>query len=360
MSSSLVRATVTLAVVAVLGCGGNQAPPAGPPPATCANGPVPPTASAAPAPSSSPVAQGIDATADQVLRAINAKDAPGLQAMFNPAMKDALPLDRLGPMLAALSEGKGKLLSSTRVSGDDKSATYRFKAERGDWQMKLALEKGGMIAGLTMTEPTAAPPPVAKSTLSIGLPFKGQWHVFWGGDSAEVNYHVTHESQRRATDLVIVDAGGHTHKPNAKKNEDYFAWGQDVVAVADGTVVTAIDGVAENEPGAMNPYAAMGNAIILEHAGPVYSVYAHLRPGLLKVKTGAKVKKGQLLGLCGNSGNSSEPHLHFQLQDGPLFEKSWGVEPVFKSVTVTRGTTISVMPEYTWLKGDLVGAPLKR
>jgi len=67
------------------------------------------------------------------------------------------------------------------------------------------------------------------------------------------------------------------------------------------------------------------------------------------------VKKGALLGFCGNTGNSSEPHIHFQLQDGPSIDHSWGIEPMFANVSVVRGGTSSVMPSYTWLKGDLVG-----
>ncbi|MCK6533151.1 MAG: M23 family metallopeptidase [Polyangiaceae bacterium] len=67
------------------------------------------------------------------------------------------------------------------------------------------------------------------------------------------------------------------------------------------------------------------------------------------------MKRGAVLGSCGNSGNSSEPHLHFQLQVGPLFEKSWGIEPIFQDVPVSRDGKSEVMKEYTWLKGDRVG-----
>jgi murein DD-endopeptidase MepM/ murein hydrolase activator NlpD len=107
----------------------------------------------------------------------------------------------------------------------------------------------------------------------------------------------------------------------------------------------------------MAPLMALGNSVVIEHPGPVFSLYAHLKTGSVKVKAGAKVKKGTVVGLCGNSGNTSEPHLHFQLQDGPLVDHSWGVEPVFHDVPVTRGGNAAVMKDYTWLKGDLVGKP---
>ncbi|MBC7061441.1 M23 family metallopeptidase, partial [Salmonella enterica subsp. enterica serovar Enteritidis] len=100
--------------------------------------------------------------------------------------------------------------------------------------------------------------------------------------------------------------------------------------------------------------------VILQHADNVYSAYAHLQPGKLRVRTGAKVKKGAVLGLCGNTGNSSEPHLHFQLQDGPRLESSWGIEPVFKDVAIVRDGKPMKVAEYTWLKGDLVGEPAAR
>ncbi|NVL73460.1 M23 family metallopeptidase, partial [Escherichia coli] len=108
--------------------------------------------------------------------------------------------------------------------------------------------------------------------------------------------HVTQESQRRAADLVVVGADKKTHRGDGKKNEDYLVFGQEVLAVADGTVVTAIDGVPENAPGVMNPHFATGNLVILQHADNVYSAYAHLQPGKLRVRTGAKVKKGAVLG----------------------------------------------------------------
>lgn len=87
----------------------------------------------------------------------------------------------------------------------------------------------------------------------------------------------------------------------------------------------------------------------------MYSVYAHLQPGKIRVKRGQTLKRGAVLGLCGNSGNSSEPHLHFQLQDGPKFDDSFGIEAVFDRVPVARGGASEERAGYTFLKGDRVG-----
>lgn len=146
-------------------------------------------------------------------------------------------------------------------------------------------------------------------------------------------------------------------KDDGKKNEDYFAYGKEIRATADGTETTVVDGIHDNVPGTMSPSMLTGNLVIVKHADDLYSAYAHLQPGKMRVKIGAKVKRGAVLGRCGNSGNSSEAHLHFQLQDGPLFEQSWGVEPIFKDVSIVRAGQPTKAAEYTFLKSDRVGEP---
>jgi murein DD-endopeptidase MepM/ murein hydrolase activator NlpD len=212
------------------------------------------------------------------------------------------------------------------------------------------------VLGLRFTEPPPPAPDVARSDLALQLPFRGRWRVVWGGDTVALNQHADQPSQRRAADLVMQGSDGRSHRGEGKQNEDYLAYGQEILAVAAGEVVTVIDGVPENSPGSMNPYLALGNAVIVRHPADLYSVYAHLQPGKLRVKPGAKLKQGAVLGLCGNSGNSSEPHLHFQLQDGPRVEASWGVEAVFRGVAVVRAGAPGEMADYTFLQGDVVGS----
>ena len=321
-----------------------------PPPPNCPA--APPPAQAPPPPVPPPATKGADIKT--VIALVNANDAKGLYELFDDGMKAAVPADKLAPMTSALGQMHGKLLSWKLERGTEDDGKYRVEGERGAWEVLLTTNSAGKISGLRFTEPPAPEPAVAKSTLAMGLPFKGQWSVLWGGDNKDVNAHVGYPSQRRAADLGVVEAG-QTHKGDGKKNEDYFAYGKDVFAVADGTVVQAVDGVPENVPGETAPLMAAGNNVILDHGNKVFSFYAHLQTGKVKVKAGAKVKKGTLLGFCGNTGNSSEPHLHFQLQDGPSIDHSWGIEPIFANVSVTRAGKTSVMPSYTWLKDDLVG-----
>jgi hypothetical protein len=104
--------------------------------------------------------------------------------------------------------------------------------------------------------------------------------------------------------------------------EDWYGFGAEVLAVGDGTVVAVQEGYPEEIPlqpatHVTNPEDYGGNAISLEIAPGVYAYYAHLEPGSVTVKAGDRVTTSQVLGLLGNTGNSTGPHLHFGLIDGP-------------------------------------------
>jgi hypothetical protein len=116
--------------------------------------------------------------------------------------------------------------------------------------------------------------------------------------------------------------GGRLFTGNGSQNEQWFAFGADILSVADGTVVAVRDDMPEETP--FQPLVAVhhpddyaGNRVIVQIQPGVWAVYAHLQPGSVAVRVGDRVTVGQLLGRLGNSGNSSAPHLHFQLSDGP-------------------------------------------
>ena len=298
--------------------------------------------------------EDVDGAKDQVIACINAGDAEAVFAMFAPGMQQAVSQAKTRALVAAVVASKGKLLSGARIAGDDGNGLYELTAERGGLRLELHLDAEGRIDGLKLTEPPRADPPVERTTMPLRLPFRGNWTVVWGGDRLELNHHLGHASQRRAADLVMVDADGKTHAGNGERVSDYYAWGKDVLATADGEVITVVDGIPENQPGRMNEYLAAGNLVIVQHAPNVFSVYAHLQSGKTRVTVGQKLQAGAVLGLVGNSGNSSEPHLHFQIQDGADFAASFGVEAVFDNVRVTRGADTNVANGYTFLKGDVV------
>ena len=135
--------------------------------------------------------------------------------------------------------------------------------------------------------------------------------------------------QRFATDWILLDPSGDAAREDGSQNTHFFGYGKPVLAVADGTVAAAVDGIPENTPGLLPTkidYGNMvGNFISLDIGGGRFAGYAHLQPGSMRVKAGQFVHRGDVLGLVGNSGNSDIPHLHFQISDGPSLIESEGL-----------------------------------
>jgi murein DD-endopeptidase MepM/ murein hydrolase activator NlpD len=187
------------------------------------------------------------------------------------------------------------------------------------------------------------------------FPLAGTWYV-----GAGPNLHSHHRwaaMEEFAFDLVALGGDGKTHKGDGSRLDDYYAYGRDLLAVADGVVVevatdfTEADDrlrrpdeseedyekrtlMAQNELLAKNYKAPIGNYVVIKHAGGEYSHYAHLKQGSVKVKAGDTVKQGQAIAQLGHTGNTTEPHLHFQLTDGPDPMYSRGVPITFKNTTV--------------------------
>lgn len=142
-------------------------------------------------------------------------------------------------------------------------------------------------------------------------------------------------AQRFAIDWLRLGAEGKSFSGDAKQNKSYSAWGAEVIAVSDATVASVKDGIPENVPGPRSRAVPItldtliGNFVVLDLGQGRHALYAHLQPGSLRVKPGDKLKRGQVLGLVGNSGNSTEPHLHFHVTNGAAPLTSEGVPYVF-------------------------------
>lgn len=149
-------------------------------------------------------------------------------------------------------------------------------------------------------------------------------------------------AQRYAVDWEQVDAEHRIYAGPREKLESYSIFGKPAIAVADATVVSITDGAAEQTPGQyptnISLDAADGNSVILDLGGHRYATYAHMQPGSIKVRANEKVKRGQVLGLVGNTGNSLAPHLHFQVTDGPNSLMSNGLPYEIDQFEVTGKT----------------------
>jgi hypothetical protein len=193
------------------------------------------------------------------------------------------------------------------------------------------IEEGGFAA--VHTGPTLIAPPV-----------KGdRWWAANGPSNFDLHHRRTiidfafkcNIAQRFATDWLQIGPDGFLFSGDGTKCTDYYCYGADLLAVADGTVIEARDKIPEGVP--PNSYAGptlqnvLGNSIVLDIGNSRYAVYAHIIPGTLTVDIGDTVLQGQVIGQLGNSGNSSGPHLHFHLCKGPDALASEGLPFSFAS-----------------------------
>ncbi|MFY9950647.1 MAG: M23 family metallopeptidase [Candidatus Sulfotelmatobacter sp.] len=200
------------------------------------------------------------------------------------------------------------------------------KFPKSGWRNLLARHLAGM---------TKRPAPTQfleyQTQTTLHLPFAGEWYVYWGGRSVAWNRHVVVRDQRFAYDFLILARGhaGQSYRGSGENNAEYYCFGQPIYAPANGAVVKAENELPDNTPGEMNPKAVLGNCVILDHGRSEFSFLAHFRQGTVVVRDGERVRCGQLLAQCGNSGNSSEPHLHYHLQNTPVPFKGDGLPAFF-------------------------------
>lgn len=182
---------------------------------------------------------------------------------------------------------------------------------------------------------------------------RGRWNIF-----ASPSFDALHRwtaPEQFAYDIARRGPDGLSHKGDGSRFTDYYAYGEDVHAAADGRVVAMTDGVAEDLSAMRRPNetaeaflarlvreqdqrlqrgSVAGNYVVIDHGNGEYSLSAHLMPGSVRVKIGDAVKVGQVIGRVGSSGNSTEPHLHFQICDKPDALMCAGIPVQFTNLEV--------------------------
>jgi hypothetical protein len=206
------------------------------------------------------------------------------------------------------------------------------------------------VAGIAMAIDT-------RPALALGPPFRsGLWLVHegpgnhrshhWGSQLAE-DGRVT-IPQRFAIDFIGLDASGRAVRgdPRTPANDNWYGFGADVIAVADGVVRDVQDGVVDNvpltppgPPASITARQLYGNYVVIEVEGR-FVHYAHLQRGSVRVAPGQRVRRGDALGRVGNSGNTSGPHLHLHVSDRVTFEGSDGLPMRFVPVQMVGRSSI--------------------
>lgn len=210
-------------------------------------------------------------------------------------------------------------------------------------RLSIAFERGNPFVGIVARTVPAAP-----TALVLEPPLRGSLYI--AGDACcDSTRHVRatlpldgqlFTSQRFAVDWEQLDSEGHIYVGDPRKVDSYNVYRKPIHAVASGKVVAALDGLEDQTPGALPenlpPEHADGNHVVLDLGDGRYALFAHMRPGSVAVSVGQTVTAGQVLGLVGNSGNSSEPHLHFHVHDGPSPLASNGLPYLMKGFTASQ------------------------
>ncbi len=185
----------------------------------------------------------------------------------------------------------------------------------------------------------------------LTFPLRGKFVVVLGHDFNEG--HSLGRSQHFAYDIFGMGPHWELTRDSGVTNADFYTWGREVIAPADGTVVYARNDVPDQpRPGTIdrsiymnmpNPgYAIPGNHVLLNHGNSEYSSLGHMRYGSVRVKAGDRVKRGDVVGLAGSAGDSQLPHLHYQLTDGEHLFLVDGLPSSFENISL-----------------DLLGKPIK-
>jgi len=195
--------------------------------------------------------------------------------------------------------------------------------------------------------------PVSRYTspVTYRAPVNGRWFVFASGDASQ--HHRWVVSSEYALDIARMGADMRTYSGDGTHLTDYITFGQPILAVADGVVVATRNDRDNNEPMLRQPgeafdaymqrvvetqqaiimqsgfEGAAGNYVLIRHANGEHSLYAHLKQGSVRVQAGQSVSAGAQIAEAGSSGNSTEPHLHFQLIDGPDLNSARGLPITF-------------------------------
>ncbi len=215
------------------------------------------------------------------------------------------------------------------------SIRERVSAKIGDYPEAFAID-------------TPATPVDREPVAVMGSPLTGENWVAANGPSNTSGHRRAlipvdgraYISQRFAIDWVELYPDGKTYQGDPADNKNYRAYGHEIHAVADGIVSQTKDGLPQNTPGAKSLVIPVtletigGNHVIIDMGNGLYAFYAHMQPGSLRVKVGEKVKAGQVLGLVGNTGNSSEPHLHFDICNASSMLGCEGLPYAFASFEV--------------------------
>lgn len=189
--------------------------------------------------------------------------------------------------------------------------------------------------------------------VDYALPFAGEWYTANGGVTKNTSHSWEILPQRFAYDFMFVDEEGKSYSGDKEDLCSYYCYGKDILAPADGMVVSIKNHfpdcriMGDGQPDPDTPDIG-GNRIIIKHSTNEYSAVCHLMPESVTVQTGQTVKRGDVIAKCGNSGNTTEPHIHFQIQNTAHFYSCLGVPVLFCDIQKRAYEKYHMVDERIW------------
>lgn len=180
-----------------------------------------------------------------------------------------------------------------------------------------------------------------KSEISYCLPFKGEWVAVNGCFKRKYSHSWNIPTQRYAYDFIILDETSKSYNGYLGNVTSYYCYDKEILSPANGIVVEIKNNSQDSEIFSKENYISKakhiaGNYIVIRHSENEYSTLAHLKKDSIRVKVGDVLSKGEVIALCGNTGNSSEPHLHFQLQTSQSFYSGVGLPICFDKICINE------------------------
>jgi hypothetical protein len=238
---------------------------------------------------------------------------------------------------------------------------YEFSFAKGNEEWQVA----------TTVEPVRY-----RQAVTLALPLKGRMLVFDGHDfyahHRRVDYThpllvragIRENSGRYSHDISLVDRDGKMYRTDGKRNEDWLSWGAPIVAPGAGRVVEVEDAMPDYDVGnpsaglsldsiLARPASLMGNHVVIDHGGGVFSRLFHMMKGSVRVRPGDRVAQGQVLGQVGFSGSVYTVHLHYEAAAGPGVHAE-GVPAYFSGFLRVLGSKTVPVVEGPIDTGDIV------
>lgn len=248
-----------------------------------------------------------------------------LYASFTPGMKKQSAETKISAISKQVTEKLGnptQTVSENFLPGLGAPVTIyshvaNYTKSKLPVMVVLAVDGNGEISDLQIT-----PVPLLRNdeysdyqdSTKLHLPFNGPWIVLQGGRAVYDNSFAASDDNRYTVSFIALK-DGMTYENDGRKNSDYFCYGQPVMAPAAGIVIQAAGNASDHQPGRVPEVQSRGNYVVIAHGNSEFSMIPYLKAGSLKVKNGQRVKQGDVIGECGNSGSSFAPHVEYNLQN---------------------------------------------